>query len=1006
MGRAGKHRARKEASGSVTAALPKNFKQIADDEDIDDDLAFDSEDEKMYGQFFKKQEEAKAAQAKSNKKSATTKGKGKLDAFDDLHYGGDDDDDDDDDGEGFDLSDLLDDDSSKKKKKKPAVTISSTKAPKAPKAKHGSARAAVTREGETLFVDPDEENRVTAPVPLKKLVTEAASSATKKEAKLAKRLQSATSKDKQQVFATDVDPEIKERADRANTREIVKEASKKWQPTLREMRKAKHLQFPLKGTEESAIPNSLGAIASNADPANNSALRRKLKRGRDDAEETEASGKAKTGAAHAPKSMAEEMAALLVSSGLSSKVANPAANSKEAKATTELFTSKDSNYVDLQRNRDEEGEGDEAPIELGYVQKLKAMLSYEVAKRRRFNKIKSKTYRRILRKEKEREEEKRQRALEILNPEAAQRRVQAKMEKMRAMERATQKHKNTSKWVRHAKKFSKFDDETRDAIHDQHQAHQRLMQKMDEDAANELQEAAEVSEDELEERRVDDLLSKDKHTLKQAGLKSVLWGNDEDVPEDADDDPSDPTSKARRELRKMGFMQKAKERQEAQLEQEWSSLQEDVERVKSGQKPKNFKPGDLDADDELDADVRAQLSKDDAKALRSSLKGHSVLTRGAAAKDQKLAKEAAVAAAAAAQAELETRNATTGRKTFTASTGPGATSKSVRADLAAASNAKGFHSQKFGEEEDEELEEMEDDVSSGAEEEEETSGSDEDDAPRAVSAKAAKKAKNAAKGPSSNVLGGDSVIPAGKSLKQTAKSATSKRVRIAEFGGETGEAEDPTAVGNGTGFDDDDGEEENQQDYLVSRAFAADEIDEDFLKTKESQVETIMKPQDPNASLPGWGEWGGEDERLNKRHREKVEKSELARRIEKSSLMKARVDAKLQNVIVNHDVDLVPTAYSLKMVPRPFANAQEYQRSMRQPAGPEWNTATTFRDGVLPRVTTKRGTIIDPLSKASGKAIKARTSMRKKRSREEEALDEHMKPKARKAQRAKGEASE
>ena len=195
-----------------------------------------------------------------------------------------------------------------------------------------------------------------------------------------------------------------------------------------------------------------------------------------------------------------------------------------------------------------------------------------------------------------------------------------------------------------------------------------------------------------------------------------------------------------------------------------------------------------------------------------------------------------------------------------------------------------------------------------------------------------------------------------------AVSATSKSAAV-----------DPTA---GTALEEGDA----QQDYLVSRAFAGDNVDEDFLKMKEQQVETIMKPQDPNASLPGWGEWGGEDEELNSAHKKRVEASELSRKIEKSTLMKSRVDSNMDHVVVNHDVDLVPSGYNLKIVPRPFANATEFSRHMRQPLGPEWNTATTYRDGVQPRITTKQGAIIDPLSKRTG-TRKAKTTMRKKRNR-------------------------
>lgn len=61
----------------------------------------------------------------------------------------------------------------------------------------------------------------------------------------------------------------------------------------------------------------------------------------------------------------------------------------------------------------------------------------------------------------------------------------------------------------------------------------------------------------------------------------------------------------------------------------------------------------------------------------------------------------------------------------------------------------------------------------------------------------------------------------------------------------------------------------SQQQYLIARAFAHDDVDDDFVQQKNAQVNLIMKPEDVNSNLPGWGEWGGTDPLLNKRHNEK-----------------------------------------------------------------------------------------------------------------------------------------
>lgn len=103
---------------------------------------------------------------------------------------------------------------------------------------------------------------------------------------------------------------------------------------------------------------------------------------------------------------------------------------------------------------------------------------------------------------------------------------------------------------------------------------------------------------------------------------------------------------------------------------------------------------------------------------------------------------------------------------------------------------------------------------------------------------------------------------------------------------------------------------------------------------------------------------------------------ELQRALQKTALMKARADAHLDHVIISHEVDLVPSKYSLHMIPRPFSNAKEYALSMRQPVGPEWNTPMSFKETTQPRITTVQGAIIEPMDLSLRKE-KAKTKRRK-----------------------------
>ena len=187
-----------------------------------------------------------------------------------------------------------------------------------------------------------------------------------------------------------------------------------------------------------------------------------------------------------------------------------------------------------------------------------------------------------------------------------------------------------------------------------------------------------------------------------------------------------------------------------------------------------------------------------------------------------------------------------------------------------------------------------------------------------------------------------------------------------------------TIVATTSSSDSQQQQKNDRQDYLISRAFAQDDLDEDFDKKKGQQVEGIMKPDDPNASMPGWGEWGGNDAKLNQKHKERVAANELKKRMEKSTLLNARADAALDNVIINHDVDLVPSKYMLHMVPRPFANATEFQRSMRQPIGPEWTTPQSYKRQIAPKIQSKSGVAIDPVDNTTGISKKSKTAMKKK----------------------------
>ena len=88
------------------------------------------------------------------------------------------------------------------------------------------------------------------------------------------------------------------------------------------------------------------------------------------------------------------------------------------------------------------------------------MQSYKAAKAQRQNKIKSKKFHRIQRKEKMKQQLKEFEELLKIDPEAAKEKLK-QLEKVRAEERMTLRHKSTGHWARNKLIRAKYDKEVR-----------------------------------------------------------------------------------------------------------------------------------------------------------------------------------------------------------------------------------------------------------------------------------------------------------------------------------------------------------------------------------------------------------------------------------------------------------------------------------------------------------------------------------------------------------------
>lgn len=115
------------------------------------------------------------------------------------------------------------------------------------------------------------------------------------------------------------------------------------------------------------------------------------------------------------------------------------------------------------------------------LRRKRALLSYQEAKLNRQNKIKSRSYRRLKKREKLKKTMKEFEELKKTDPKKALEKLQ-ELEKIRIQERTTLKHLNTGKWAKFNKIRANNDKEARQKLSEQVDLNKQLVQKLFEDS--------------------------------------------------------------------------------------------------------------------------------------------------------------------------------------------------------------------------------------------------------------------------------------------------------------------------------------------------------------------------------------------------------------------------------------------------------------------------------------------------------------------------------------------
>ncbi|NWS50177.1 UT14A protein, partial [Probosciger aterrimus] len=140
---------------------------------------------------------------------------------------------------------------------------------------------------------------------------------------------------------------------------------------------------------------------------------------------------------------------------------------------------------------------------------------------------------------------------------------------------------------------------------------------------------------------------------------------------------------------------------------------------------------------------------------------------------------------------------------------------------------------------------------------------------------------------------------------------------------------------------------------VITEAFAGDDVVADFRREKH-KAEQDAKPQPVNLVLPGWGEWGGSGLKPSTR--------KIKRFLFKPPPVPPRKDQHLPHVIMSEKRNIYAAAHQVSELPFPFERHQQFEQSIRMPVGATWNTQRAFQKLTAPRVITRSGHIIQPIS--------------------------------------------
>ncbi|CAK7264867.1 hypothetical protein SEPCBS119000_001222 [Sporothrix epigloea] len=170
-----------------------------------------------------------------------------------------------------------------------------------------------------------------------------------------------------------------------------------------------------------------------------------------------------------------------------------------------------------------------------------------------------------------------------------------------------------------------------------------------------------------------------------------------------------------------------------------------------------------------------------------------------------------------------------------------------------------------------------------------------------------------------------------------------------------------------------------ESNQLLSKVLGEDDAEAEFAAEKAAQAleeaaawddqqARASGRKDKNAAvMPGWGSWVGDgvSKRAVKRDQRVIAAAGTKGGKDKSAADKKaliRRDAKLDKVIISEKRTHKNDKYLASQLPHEYETRMQYERSLRLPVGPEWSTMFAFQDATKPRLIKKQGVVL-PMAK-------------------------------------------